>query len=45
MMLDDTPPVRKKDVVDTDLPNIVCDHPITRVNHICRGLLYARCGV
>ena len=34
-----------KDLVETHLGNIVCDTPIARINHICRGLLYARCRV
>ena len=34
-----------KDLVDTDVRNIVCDPPIARIKHICRGLLYARCWV
>ena len=32
-----------KDLVDTDVRNIVCDPPIARIDHICRGLLYAHC--
>ena len=34
-----------KDLVDTDVRNIVCDPPIARISQICRGLLYARCWV
>ena len=34
-----------KDLVDTDLRKILCDPPIARIDHICRGLLYARCWV
>ena len=34
-----------KDLVDTDVRNIVCDPPIAPINHLCRGLLYARCWV
>ena len=34
-----------KILVNTDVRNIVCDPPIARINHICRGLLYARCWV
>ena len=34
-----------KDLVDTGVRNIVCDPPIARTNHTCRGLLYGRCWV
>ena len=34
-----------KDLVDTDLRNILCDPPIARIKYICRGLLYAWCWV
>ena len=34
-----------KDLVNTDVRNIVCDPPIARINRVCRGLLYARCRV
>ena len=34
-----------KDLVDTDVCNIVCDPSIARINHICRGIVYARCWV
>ena len=34
-----------EDLVETHLCNIVCDTPIVRINHICRGLLHARCKV
>ena len=34
--------IKVEDLVDTDVRNIVCDPPIARINHICRGLLYGR---
>ena len=37
--------IKIKDLVDTDVRNVVCDPPIARINQICRGLLYARCWV
>ena len=37
--------IKITDLVDTDVRNIVCNPPIARINHICRGLLYARCWV
>ena len=30
-----------KDLVETHLCKLVCDTPIARFTHICRGLLYA----
>ena len=40
-----TPSYEIKDLVETHLGNIVCDPSIARINHICRGLLCARCWV
>ena len=32
-----------KDLVETHICKIVCDTPIARIYHRCRGLLYALC--